>query len=92
MAISSVLAVQPRLAYRLIQRTQARYVNLGDRIQVEGDPERAIELLTQAINLDPKHPNEFVLFIMGVAYFMLGDNDAAIEWLQKATEKNPGFG
>jgi predicted Zn-dependent protease len=28
---------------------------------------------------------------MGVAYFMLDDNDAAIEWLQKSSEKNPAF-
>lgn len=28
---------------------------------------------------------------MGRAYFMLGDNDAAIEWLLKSLEKNPAF-
>jgi adenylate cyclase len=59
---------------------------------IAGEPERVIGLLTQAINLNPKHPNEFALVIMGVAYFWLGDNDAAIEWLQKALEANPGFG
>jgi tetratricopeptide (TPR) repeat protein len=57
----------------------------------EGEPKRAIELLTQAINLNPKHPGEVTLFWMGAAYFMLGDNDAAIEWLQKSLETNPGF-
>jgi adenylate cyclase len=57
----------------------------------EGEPRRAIELLTQAINLDPKHPDEVILLMMGSAYFMLGDNDAAIEWLQKSLEINPGL-
>ena len=28
---------------------------------------------------------------MGCAYFMLGDNDAAIEWRLKSLEKNPGL-
>ena len=57
----------------------------------EREPKRAIELLTQAINLSPKHPGEVTLFWMGYAYFMLGDNDAAIEWLQKSLEGNPGL-
>jgi adenylate cyclase len=67
------------------------YNNLGYTFAVNGEPKRAIELLTQAINLDPKHPNELVLLNMGWAYFMLGDNDAAVEWLQKSLEANPGF-
>ncbi len=60
-------------------------------LYVEGEPKRAIELLTQAVNLDPKHPDEVILLVMGSAYFMLGDNDAAIEWLQKSLEINPGL-
>jgi adenylate cyclase len=56
-----------------------------------GQPKRAIELLTQAINLDPKHPNDLILLNMGRAYFMLGDNDAAIEWCLRAIEKNATF-
>jgi len=45
--------------------------------------------LTKAINLRPKHTHEIVFFNMGRAYLMLGDNDAAIEWFLKASEKNP---
>jgi len=58
----------------------------------EGEPTRAIELLTRAINLDPKHPGEMNFLMMGLAYFMRGDNDAAIEWLRKYLEGNPTFG
>jgi tetratricopeptide (TPR) repeat protein len=54
-----------------------------------GEPQRAIDLETQAIKLDPKHPHEYVFFVMGQAYFMLGDNDAAIESLLKSLEINP---
>ena len=68
------------------------YLNLAYMSFQEGEPRRAIELLTQAINLDPKHLHEFVFHMMGSAYLMLGDNDAAIEWLLRSSEKNPSLG
>ena len=67
------------------------YNNLALVFIAEGEPSRAIELLTQAIELRPKRPHEFSLLRMGFAYFMLGDNDAAIEWLLKSLEKNPAY-
>ena len=66
------------------------YASLGYEFILAGEPKRAIELLTRAINMNPKHPAEYTLFWMGHAYFMLGDNDAAIEWLQKCVETNTG--
>ena len=65
--------------------------NLAIALIYGGEPERAIELLTQAINLDPKHPAEVVLLNMGRAYFMLGDNDTAIGWYLKSLETNPAY-
>ena len=67
------------------------YNNLALVYIAEGEPGRAIELLAPAIKLKPKHPHEFSLLLMGFAYFMLGDNDAAIEWLLKSSEKNPAY-
>jgi TolB-like protein/tetratricopeptide (TPR) repeat protein len=67
------------------------YNNLASRFYYAGEPKRSIELLTQAINLDPKHPDDLVLANMGRAYFMLGDNDAAIEWLLRSLEQNSAF-
>jgi adenylate cyclase len=67
------------------------YVNLAYTFVREGKPRRAIELLTQAFHLDPKHSHEFVSHLSGLAYLMLGDNDAAIEWFMKALERNPSF-
>jgi adenylate cyclase len=67
------------------------YGNLGLSYFYGGEPKKAIEFLTQAINLDPKHPNDFDLLNMGRAYFMLGDNDVAIEWCLKSIEKDPTY-
>jgi TolB-like protein/class 3 adenylate cyclase/Flp pilus assembly protein TadD len=52
-------------------------------------PKPAIELLNLAMSLDPRHTDELDLSLMGYAYFMLGDNDKAIEWYQRALERNP---
>ena len=56
-----------------------------------GEPQRAIELLQQAISLDPRHPIDMVLVNLGWAYFMLGNNEAAVEWCLKAIAKAPAF-
>ena len=82
-AMESVLALEPK--------NPMAYSNLADVFIAEGEPRRAIELLTQANNLRPKHPHEFVLLLMGLGYFMLGDNDAAVEWLLKSLERNPAY-
>ena len=49
-------------------------------------------LLKQAATLDPKHPG-FVLIAVSFAraYFMLGDNDAVIDWAQRTLDLNPRF-
>lgn len=82
-AFETVLSLEPK--------DPNAYNNLAKMFLAEGEPRRAIELLTQAINLRPKHLHEFVLLLMGTAYFMLGDNDAAIEWLLKSLERNPTY-
>jgi len=56
-----------------------------------GEPARVIELDKQAINLDPKHPPDVIWQNIGRAYFMLGDNDAAIEFLLKSLQVNPSY-
>jgi adenylate cyclase len=83
-------AAKTRLS--LEPKNPSAYSDLALEFIVQGDPKQSIGLLTQAINLDPKHPADFLLVNLGRAYFALGDNDAAIEWLQKAVERNPDFG
>ncbi len=67
------------------------YINLAKVFIAEGEPNRAIELLTQAVQLRPKHTHEFTLLLMGFAYFMRGENDAAIEWLLKSLGRNSTY-
>lgn len=52
-----------------------------------GKPERAIELITKGMRLSPYYSWEY-LYVLGTAYYMLGDYDAAIAILEKAQERN----
>jgi adenylate cyclase len=82
-------AAQTRLA--LEPKNPMAYNNLALSFLSGGEPKKAIELLTQAFNLDPVHPNDFILLDMGEAHFMLGENDAAIDWCQRSLERNPAY-
>jgi len=75
----------------LAPRKPAAYSALAGVFLNEGEPRRTIELVTQAISLDPKHAHEGDFLAMAWAYFQLGDNDAAIEWALKSSEKNAGL-
>jgi TolB-like protein/Flp pilus assembly protein TadD len=86
-ADGALTAEETRLA--LEPKNPAAYNNVAALLLFRGESKRAIELETQALNLDPKHPSEHVLTVLGIAYFMQGDNDAAIKWLQKSLEADP---
>jgi adenylate cyclase len=78
-------------ALSLAPKNPSAYNNLAVEFLGTGEPRRAIELLTQALNLDPKHSDDTVLVNMGRAFFMLGNYDAAVDWLQKALDKDTVF-
>jgi adenylate cyclase len=84
---AALRAAESRLA--LGPRDPGAYLNLAHCLFYAGQPKRAIELLSHAIDLRPKRPHEFVFLMMGLAHFMRGENGAAIEWLQKCIERNP---
>ena len=65
-----------------------RYSNLASDYLMAGDPKRAIELLAKAITLDPRRVPDGALLNMGAAQFMIGDDDAATEWLLRTLDKN----
>jgi len=65
------------------------YANMSNVLLKGGEPQRAIEVLTDAINLDPRRPLAAVIANMSWAHFMRGDNDAAIEWALRLSEMNP---
>jgi len=56
-----------------------------------GNYKKSIELLDQGSALDPKHPNPLLAVSYFRAYFLLGDDDSAIEWAQRALELNSRF-
>lgn len=64
------------------------YNFLANSLVMSGEATRAVGLLTQAIDLDPKHPSPLVLLGMARAQFTLGNNDATIEWSQRAVDAN----
>ena len=78
-------------ALSLDPKTPFRYSNLADHYSYAGQPTRAIELLNQGIRLDPRNLHETILINMGRAQLILGDDDAAIQWLSRAVEANPDF-
>ena len=54
--------------------------------------ERSVEYLDRAIRLSPNDPWLPIYFgVRGTAEFINGNNDAAIEWSQKALQRNPDF-
>ncbi|MGA2548837.1 MAG: adenylate/guanylate cyclase domain-containing protein [Burkholderiaceae bacterium] len=56
-----------------------------------GEPELAIAFAKQALEMDSTPPGWGELPVLGKAYFMLGQNDAAIDTLQKARALSPGI-
>lgn len=67
------------------------YVLLAYDSYFNVQPQKVIDLLNQSIHLHPKilSVSESNHRSMGRAYFMLGDDDQAIYWLQKTLEINP---
>jgi len=65
------------------------YNNLAIVFLDSAEPARAVELLNQAINLDPKHAHAELFANMGLAYLMLGEYDTAIEWHLKYVQLIP---
>jgi TolB-like protein/tetratricopeptide (TPR) repeat protein len=82
-------AAEARLA--LEPKNPVSYVNLAITYVDAGEPKRGIELLNKAIDLDPKNLRDLGMHEMACANFMLGNNDATIEWDLKALEKNSKF-
>ena len=75
--------------FSLMPKSGYAYNNLAYSYLTGGEPKRAIELLTQAINLQPGGPGASQMSNLCQAHFMLGDNDGAIEWCLKSLAKNP---
>ena len=76
---------------RLSPRDPSAYNVLAISLMRAGEPQRAIELLTKAVELNRKNAGAVFLNNLGRAYFMAGNNKAAIEWSDKALQIEPTF-
>ena len=57
-----------------------------------GQPESAVACVDKAIDLSPRDPQRFVLFLIkGEAYLMLRQDDQAAEWLRQSLAVNPNY-
>ena len=79
-------------ALSLDPKNLKHYHNLAIHYSLMGDPATAIALLTQGIRLDPRGLSKGNLLAMGESYFMLGNDDAAIDWLLKAQDADTNWG
>ncbi|WP_119462954.1 adenylate/guanylate cyclase domain-containing protein [Rhodospirillaceae bacterium SYSU D60014] len=75
-----VLALDPNFA--------PGYALLGNTLNYAGRPEEAIEQLTEAMRLDPHYPDVY-LYFLGMARFLLGRYEAAIDVLRERIARNP---
>lgn len=67
------------------------YIGLANMHIALGQPKDAIARLSQAINLDPKHPPETIFTNMARAHMALGEDDAAQDWCLKGTQAHPAY-
>ena len=51
-------------------------------------PKEGIRLISKAMRLNPYYPANY-LFVLGQAYFMMGQNQKAIATLERARNRNP---
>ena len=65
------------------------YAGLGDALLWSGDVDGAIKALETAVLLDPKLSTED-LFNLGAAYFLAGQDAAAIQTLERTVARNDG--
>ena len=73
---------------QLNPKSKSPYITLGNILNQSGEPQKAIDVLTQGLNLDPLNPTDNNLSALGRANIILGHTDQAIEWLTKANQVN----
>ena len=64
------------------------YSILGEILNSAGRPEEGIDFVKKAMRLDPHYPASY-LFRLGQSYYMIGQNQKAIEVLERARDRNP---
>jgi adenylate cyclase len=66
------------------------YAGLALASLISGEPKKAIGYAEQALSLDPRGPRTAgSMNQLGLGHFLLGHDDLAIEWLEKARAEDP---
>ncbi|MBW2489234.1 MAG: adenylate/guanylate cyclase domain-containing protein [Deltaproteobacteria bacterium] len=63
---------------------------LGGILTWAGRPEETIELAKKAMRLNPMYPTEY-LWNLGHAYYLMGRIEEAVETLNRAHDRSPGY-
>jgi TolB-like protein/Flp pilus assembly protein TadD len=81
-AFERALALDPNLALA--------YAQMANQLALTGRPQEAPPLVLKAIRLSPRDPARSVFsWVLGRAYFAMGNYDDAIVWLRKSVEERP---
>jgi tetratricopeptide (TPR) repeat protein len=72
-----------------LRRDSSTYVNLGVAMSIKGNDDRAIEYLTEAIQIDPC--NAEARFNLGTIYLQRGLLEQAVGEYEKAVEAKPDY-
>ncbi|MEN9671148.1 MAG: hypothetical protein RL018_1425 [Pseudomonadota bacterium] len=69
------------------------YNSFAHTLLMRGESKKALDILNQALILDPRHPRtrDLIPFNLGWGNFMAGDNDASIKWFLTTLEKTPSY-
>ena len=78
------------MALSLDPKRGNRYIDVAIAYSIAGDPARALAVLKRGLPLSERSVLEYFYALIGQSYFSIGNDDAAIEWSQKAVDANAG--
>jgi adenylate cyclase len=79
-----------RLAVALGPSSAESHVQLGNILNWSGQPTDGINQIETAMRLNPQYPF-YYLFYLGHAYYLLGDNEKAVELMERVVTRAPHF-
>ncbi|MDB5410007.1 MAG: adenylate/guanylate cyclase [Rhodospirillales bacterium] len=101
LANASVLAVQKRIPEAIVEEERSleldpsnvdAYLRLSSAGLQLGDPDKALDWANKALRLSPRDSEiAQIYFAKGVAYFLAGKDDLAVEWIRRAVLVNPNW-
>jgi adenylate cyclase len=82
--------VAARKAVELGPNDAEANVQLGNILNWSGKPEEGKQYIERAIRLNPHHPY-YYLFYLGQSYYLMSDNEKAIELMKRVVTRAPYF-